>query len=264
MGVGCEVKAGRGGQEPWRAWAFVGAWLALFAALISPLDRLAGALFSAHMVQHLLLILAAAPLLAVSAPLGTLLLGPPPPLAVAFGRQWKSATGLQTAWRWLSYPAMVWALHSLALWVWHAPVFFGAALAIEWLHVFEHISLLGTAWLFWWVCVHPTRRAAWLRGPGGALFVFTLAMPSGFLGMLITVAPSPWYDAYAVSSPNWGVSPLGDQQVAGALMWMPAGLVYVAAAVGMLAVWFKDEERAAGAGSSRSDVTRAQDPTKMR
>lgn len=78
-GRGLQVKAGRGGQEPWRAWAFVGAWLALFAALISPLDRLAGALFSAHMVQHLLLILAAAPLLAVSAPLGTLLLGLPHP-----------------------------------------------------------------------------------------------------------------------------------------------------------------------------------------
>jgi cytochrome c oxidase assembly factor CtaG len=243
----------------WRAAAFAGGWAALFIALVSPLDRLASSLLSAHMAQHMLLVMAAAPLLAFSRPLGVLLLGLPRGLRQGLGRGWRGAHALRAAWHGVSHPGAAWALHAGALLLWHAPVLYQAALVSDGVHHLEHASLLGTGWLFWWVLALAARRAAprsgWLRGPGAALYVFALALPTGLLGALMTFASVPWYPAYASTTPAWGLSPLGDQQLAGALMWVPGGIIYLAAALGLLGAWFAAAERrdhalaqAAGAG----------------
>jgi putative membrane protein len=227
---------------PWWRWtAFAGGWLAVVIALVSPLDRLANVLFSAHMTQHMLLVLAAAPLLSLGAPLGPTLLALPPAWRIALGRGWPGSR-LQVVWSWLSRPAVAWGLHAGVLWAWHAPGPYQAALQAEWLHSLEHLSLLGTALLFWWVVFHPNRQHAWLRGPGGTLFIFLQALQSGLLGALITLASQPWYGAYQSTTAAWGLSALSDQQLAGAIMWVPAGMVYVVGALGVLGVWLSAAE----------------------
>jgi cytochrome c oxidase assembly factor CtaG len=201
------------------------------------------------MLQHILLILVAAPLLAAAAPLSTVLQGLPGRLASNLGQHWKAAQTVRSAWQAASHPVSAWSAHLLVLLIWHVPVFYEAALATEWLHQLEHVAMFGTGWLFWWVCIHPSRRSAWLRGPGGAFLVFTLALPTGLLGALMTLSASAWYETYRVSTPTWGLSALADQQLAGAVMWVPAGLIYLAVALIVLAVWLRTEERNSGAQS---------------
>jgi cytochrome c oxidase assembly factor CtaG len=239
----------RGRQLGWRAAAFVGGCLALAAALLTPLDPLGHALFAAHMAQHLLLILLAAPLLAWSAPLGPLLLGLPSRAGARIGHWWQRAERVQAAWRLLSSPAVAWGLHAAALWAWHAPVFYEAALVHEGVHALEHFSFFATALLFWWALLHPG-RSGWLAGPGGALYVFTMALQSGFLGALMTLSQAPWYPAYATTTQAWGLTALEDQQLAGVVMWMPAGIVYLGAALGVLGLWLAEMDRRDMAGAA--------------
>ena len=228
----------------WRPWCFAGGTVAVIIALVSPVDALGSALFSGHMVQHMLLILVAAPLLALSAPVGPLLLALSPHWRTALGRVWKYQPALRAAWRRLSGPCLVWGLHAAALWLWHIPAAYQLTLRSEPVHWLQHFSFLGTALLFWWVVFHPHGRQAFTRGPGGALYVFTMALQSGLLGALLTFSTQPWYPAYAATTSPWGLTPLEDQQLAGAIMWIPAGIIYVVAAVGVLGAWLYALERA--------------------
>jgi putative membrane protein len=225
-----------------RARCFTGALGALGIALLSPLDALSGALASAHMVQHLLLVLVAAPLLALSAPSSALLRGSPLAARRAVGR-WRRRLGLRRAsLRALGHPALAWLLGVATLWFWHAAVPYDAALANPFLHAVEHASLLGTAWLFWRSVIGP-------RSPGrvpnglGVLLVFGMAMQSVLLSLLLTFAEAPWYASYATTTAPWGLQPLADQQLAGVIMWIPAGLVYLGAALALLATWIRAAER---------------------
>jgi cytochrome c oxidase assembly factor CtaG len=95
-------------------------------------------------------------------------------------------------------------LHALAVWLWHAPAFYQAALTNAALHGLEHVAFFGTGLLFWWALLHPPRSAGWMVGPGGSLYVFTMALQGGLLGALITLAPQPWYPVYAGWTEAWG------------------------------------------------------------
>ena len=95
--------------------------------------------------------------------------------------------------------------------------------------MFEHFGFLGTSLLFWWVITRPRMRLG--HSDPGILSLFTMAMQCGLLGALITFAPTPWYDAYTSTTQPWGLSPLEDQQLAGAIMWVPMGVIYTLAAL---------------------------------
>ncbi len=234
-----------GRQRPadvWRARCFAGALVALGIALVSPLDALASALASAHMVQHVLLLLVAAPLLALSAPSSTLLRGSPLAVRRASGR-WRRRLGLtQGSLHALQNPTVVWLLHVATVWFWHAAVPYGAALENGLLHVLEHVSFLVTGALFW-------RGIMGARGAGrvshgyAVLLVFAMAMQSVFLSVLLTFARTPWYSGYAATTTTWGLEPLADQQLAGVIMWIPAGLVYLAAGLTLMVAWIQASER---------------------
>jgi putative membrane protein len=227
--------------DTWRARCFAGALLALGVALLSPLDAASSALASAHMVQHMLLVLVAAPLLALSAPAGTLLRGSPLGVRRAAGR-WRRRLGLTRAnLRALRNPIIVWLLHVGTLWFWHAAVPYDAALDNQLLHVAEHTSFLVTAVLFWRVVI-GARSPARVSNGLGALLVFTMAMQSIFLSVLLTFAREPWYTGYATTTAPWGLAPLADQQLAGVIMWIPAGLVYLAAALALMVTWIRATE----------------------
>jgi putative membrane protein len=228
--------------DTWRARCFTGALVALGLALLSPLDALSNALASAHMVQHLLLLLVAAPLLALSAPSSAILRGSPLALRRASGR-WRRRLGLTHGnLGALRHPAAVWLLSVGVIWFWHAAAPYDATLDNQLLHVLEHASFLVTAVLFWQVVV-GVRGAARVSGGLGVLLVFAMAMQSVFLSVLLTFARTPWYSGYATTTASWGLDPLTDQQVAGVIMWIPAGGIYLAAALVLLVTWIRATER---------------------
>lgn len=225
-----------------RTGCFLAGLAALAVALISPLDALGSALFSAHMLQHMLLILAAPPLLVAAVPLHPVLHAFSPFERRKLGQAWKLAKKGRAAWQAFTHPPVAWTLHALALWAWHVPVFYETALRDEAVHIMEHLGFLGTALLFWWVILRPTGRA---RNGGGSeiLALFTMALQSGLLGALLTFASTPWYAAYAATTQAWGLTPLEDQQLAGAIMWIPAGTIYTLAAVVLFFVRLAGIER---------------------
>jgi putative membrane protein len=220
------------GIRGWQAAAFACGWLALAAALLSPLDRWGVLLFSAHMVQHEVLMIVAAPLLVLGRPLAA--------WTWAFAPSYRRLAGRATrrpafarAWNAVTQPLAAWALHALALWVWHVPRLFDAALRSEALHVLQHASFLASALLFWWAVLGSDPR---FRGKSFALlYLFTTMLHTGALGALLTLAPAPWYSAYAVSAGQFGLDALEDQQLGGLVMWVPASAAYLLAALAMVA-----------------------------
>jgi putative membrane protein len=223
------------GVRVWECVAFAGGWLALIVALLSPLHPLGEVLFSAHMAQHEVLMIIAAPLLAIANPLLAFVWGLPRPVRSAVGR-FVGAPPVRLLWRAITIPFVAWAVHALALWVWHVPVLFEATLDSEAVHALQHLSFFGTALLFWWTVV----RHRGVLGHGAAtLYVFTTSVHTALLGALLTFARTVWYPAYTATAPAWGLTPLEDQQLGGLIMWIPAGAIYVIAALALIAQWLQ-------------------------
>jgi putative membrane protein len=232
-------RAGRGrGLRTWQASAFAGGLATLLLALVSPLDAMATALLSAHMVQHLALILGAAPLLVLGRPVVAVLWSAPAPTRRRLGSWWRRAGRLRAVAHVAAGPPAAWALHVATLWAWHLPGPYQAALTHEPVHLAEHASFLSTALLFWWAVFPPDGFGR--LGPGLAvLCLFAAALQGGLLGAVMAFAGRPWYPAHAAAAAAWGLTPLEDQQLAGLLMGMPAGLVYLAAACVRFADWLR-------------------------
>lgn len=219
-----------------RAAAFSAAIATLFVALCTPLDTLGGALFSAHMVQHELLMIVAAPLAVLGRPLPTWLWVLPPRARLCAAR-FTRARWLRATWRTATAPVPAWLLHATALWIWHIPRCFDAALASPAVHTLQHASFLVSALLFWRAVFDDAARPA--RGASAALSLFTTMAHTAALGALITLSPGLWYLPYAETTTALGLAPLEDQQLGGLVMWVPAGLAYVAAALALVARWLR-------------------------
>jgi len=207
-----------------RALLFVIGWAVLAFALVSPLHQLGERSFAAHMFEHELLMLAAAPLLVLARPLAILLWAFPASARRGLG----SAGGaVLPAWRAAIAPVPATLLQAAALWLWHAPSLFDRALANETWHAVQHLSFLVSALLFWTAMFARTTP----RGTA-ALCLFATSLVSGALGALMAFAMSPWYARYAaMGMAPFGLSPLEDQQLAGLLMWVPGGMVHAGAAL---------------------------------
>jgi len=223
------VGIGRG-VRVWQAACFGAGWLLLVAALVSPLHWLGERLFTAHMTEHEILMALAAPLLVVARPVGAMAWALPP--------SWRPTVGGWCQARWvacLTMPTTATLLHGVALWGWHAPALYEAALARPVVHWLQHLSFLITALLFWWSLLQGRMRQ---RGYGAAVFyLFVTALHSGFLGILLAVARQPIYPGQTSAAAQWGLTPLEDQQLAGLFMWIPAGLVYAGAALALAGLW---------------------------
>lgn len=219
--------------------AYGGGLMVVLLALASPLDGLSGQLSAAHMVQHMLLMLVAAPLLALGTPMPVLLWAMPPGWrkgAAGMIRRVEGWYAPRSGW-W--QPVLLWAVFAMTLWIWHLPALYEAALRNRLVHDLQHLAFLGSSCLFWRVLLDPVQRLRMSRGLG-VLYLFGTCLHASALGIFMTFSPRVWYVDYGASAPLWRLTPLEDQQLAGLLMWMPGCLVYAVAASALFAAWLKE------------------------
>lgn len=213
------------------------AGLALLAlAVLSPLHSLGTVLLTAHMIEHEIMMVAAAPLIVASRPAATLMFGLPRPVRLNLAsllrlkpvrKFWRAATDLPSAT----------VLHAAALWIWHVPALFEAAGANEAVHTLQHAIFLGSALLFWIAVMDRLHRR---YGQGyAALALFFISLQAGALGALLTLSPRTWYELPPGALELAGLSPLDDQVLAGLIMWVPACSLYVAAALYVVSRWLR-------------------------
>jgi len=244
------------GVKRWEATAYAVGWLALLVALVSPLHPLGEVLFSAHMTQHELLMLIAAPLIVLGKPIVAFLWAVPVTTARRLG-QWSKVAWFQRTWSAITKPFTAWLLHAAALWLWHVPFLFQATLTSDLVHTAQHICFLGSALLFWWALMHGPQGA---MGYGvAALYVFTTSIHSGVLGALITFAGKVIYPAYSTTTASWGLTALEDQQIGGLIMWVPAGIVYIIAGLALCAGWLRESDRSLAKLGAPLPITTASD-----
>lgn len=203
--------------------------LALALALVSPLESLSGTLLAAHMTQHVILVTVAPLLLVLGRPEAAMLWALPRNWRRALGRS-RSRKILSATWRRLERPLTATILHGIALWLWHAPFLFNAALENSFVHDLEHLSFFLTALLFW---SGVTRARAPAALAGAAICCLATLIHSGFLGALLTFSAVRIYSADAAAIAAWGLTSLSDQQLAGLIMWVPGGIAYLGAALAL-------------------------------
>lgn len=229
-----------------RRLALASSAVVLGGLLLPPMHRLAETLLTAHMLQHLGLMLIAAPLLAAGRPILTVIEAIPRRLRRPVARGLAAMPGRRI----LGQPAVVWTAHASVLWAWHVPALYDRALASHVLHAMEHATFLLSAAAFWSLLLHERGRRR-LGVGGGLVYVFTMGMQGTILGALLVLADRPWYAAHAQGVPASGLSPLEDQHVAGLIMWIPAGVVYAAAMLALVATWLAPRRPAPDAVAGR-------------
>ena len=223
-------------------FAFGVGWSALLLSVLPPVDSLSIQFFSVHMIQHELMMLVGAPLLILGRPLQRCLAGMPETLRVPTARALQTPA-MSGAWRLLTAPLVAWALHGLAIWVWHMPALYDAAVGNEGVHALQHAMFVGTSALFWWGMLYGRYGRA---GYGaGVFYVFLTVVHTGILGAMVTFAGTPLYPIYAAPAAAHGIDPLVDQQRAGLLMWIPAGIVMTLLGLALFAAWLGESERRA-------------------
>lgn len=238
----------------YRVWSWNLGLIVILIALASPIGTYDTTLFAAHMVQHLLLVMVAAPLLAIGAPI-TLLLRVASP-------QWRQRVWLPVLHsrllRLVAFPVVAWSVFAAVMWASHFSPLFDAALDNDYVHLAEHALYLGSALLFWWPVVGADPSPWRLPHPARVGYLF-LGMPqSSFLGLAIFSAPDPLYAHYATLVRAWGPSPLADQQWAGGIMWAGGDAAFLVAMILALWVWLRHEERQGRLADERLDRDLAQ------
>ena len=234
-------RAGFGrGIRPWQLGTYLAGWALMAGTLLSPLHWLGERVFTLHMIEHEVVMALAAPLLVLARPAGALAWA----LPAAWRRpmlRWRPR-GL---WAVLTAPVFATVAHGIAIWAWHVPALFDAAVQHVTLHRLQHLSFVLTALLFWWALLRRCTAGA------AAMHLFVTMLHTGLLGTLMALAPRVLYGAQTARSGLLGLTALEDQQLAGLVMWIPAGTVYAGAALAFLAIWIQRSGRAAGVADAR-------------
>ena len=236
-----------------RTASFLAGLAVIAVALMSGIDTYDTTLFSIHMVQHLLLTLVAAPLIALGAPITTLLRVASPEarrrviLPILHSR----------VMRVLSFPVVAWIAFAAVMWGTHFSPLFDASLENPVVHDFEHALYLAAGLLFWWPAVGVDPSPWRMSHPVRAMYVFLQMPQNTFLAVTILSSTVPLYHHYATLVRTWGPTALGDQQVAGGVMWIGGDVLFLAAMAAILAGWMTHEKRQEAAVDRRLDAERA-------
>ena len=236
----------------WRTALFLLGLGAVICALASPLDAIALELFSVHMVQHMLLLVVAAPLLLLGAPVRPLLRGLPSAVRRTVVRAIARNTAFRALVHLLRRPLVAAGLYVVGLYGWHVPTLYDAALGNPTIHVFEHTWFLVTALLFWSVVIDPAPFRATL--PYAARIPYLLlvgAAQNTILGGLLAFSERSYYAPYATTTARYGLDAAADQRLGGAIMWVPGDLIFLVAASFAFFLWLQSEEQAQRLRESR-------------
>ena len=221
-----------------RSWFFHGGLTAIGVALLSPIEAYEGLLFSVHMVQHMILMLVAAPLLLAAAPITLALRVSSPSVRRGLLRLLQSRIVHV-----ISFPVVAWILFAAVNWGWHFSILYDDALENQALHYFQHATFLGAALLFWWPVIGADPSPWRMPHPVRILYLF-LAMPqNSFLGVALLSAPTVLYPHYVTNARDWGLSPLDDQRLGGVLMWTVGDLAFLIGMMVVVALWMRHEDR---------------------
>jgi cytochrome c oxidase assembly factor CtaG len=228
------VRAGR--KAPfWHAAAYLAGLALLALALLGPPDHFADRSFAAHMVQHLLMTLAAAPLIVLGRPVQVVLRGLGPSRSRQLLRLTLGTPAVRQALTRLGHPVVVSLLFNGSMVAWHQPTLYQAALSSETIHELEHLSLLISALLFWWVLVDPVPRHHRLSSTATILVLFVAWMVCDLLGAALTLAREPLYPLYAAVTNPWGLTPGDDQRIGGLVMWVGGAALFASLLIGFVA-----------------------------
>jgi putative membrane protein len=242
FGVGRAMDEGRAAAiSPGRTCAFAGGIGLLLLALQSPIDTISEDLFSVHMVQHLLLMLAAPPLLILSDCPIMFLRALPPRGRKLVARLWVS-TKIGRGCELLMHPILVWILVCGTFVFWHAPGPYQWAVDNSGVHIVEHLSFFVSSLMFWALVLPIPHRRPRLAHGSALLLVVATAVLSGLPGALMIFSPRPLYPAHAAGVMKWGLTLMEDQQFAGLLMWIPAGGAYVLVVAWIFLEWLREGE----------------------
>jgi len=225
-------------QPAYRSWLFCGGLGAIGIALLSPIEAYEGALFSVHMVQHMLLELVAAPLLLGGAPITVALRAATPSVRRVLLSILQSRIVHA-----VSFPVVAWVLFAAVNWGWHFSVLYDQALENQALHYLQHATFLGAALLFWWPVVGADPSPWRLPHPVRILYLF-LAMPqNSFLGVAIMSATAVLYPHYVTNVRDWGLTPLDDQALGGVIMWVVGDVAFLVGMMLVVVLWMRHEDR---------------------
>jgi putative membrane protein len=246
--------AARLGTLHWRIVAFYAALATIVAALDSPIDDLVDKLFWVHMVQHVMLMMVAAPLLVLAAPWLPIWKGLPLGTRRRLGSWYVHAPGwrgVRRAARWLAAPLVAWILFNADLCAWHVPALYELTLHHQAVHELEHASFLMLGVVLWIQVRDSPPLHARLAASSGVLYVLTAATVAWALAVVLAFAPSPLYSAYAqLASRPGGLSALADQHLAAGIMWGPGSVPYAIFVFMALYRWLASEDETPDAGGA--------------
>ena len=216
--------------SPARRLSFYAALLVIFCSLNGPLHDLSDYyLFSAHMVQHLLLTLAMPPLLLWGVP-GWML------------RPLLRVPVVGAAARLVTRPAWAFALFNVVVAAWHLPPVYNLAMASHPVHIVQHLMFMSTAVLMWWPLLSPLPELPRLSYPGQMLYCFLMSIPMSIVAIYVAMADRVLYPAYAAAPRVWGITPMTDQHIGGLIMWVPGGLFFYVVMSFVFFQWAQKQE----------------------
>jgi putative copper resistance protein D len=235
-----------------RTAAFLLGLAVIAIALMSGIDAYDTSLFSVHMVQHLLLALVAAPLIALGAPITLLLRAATPEVR----RRLILPVLHSRVLRVLSFPVVAWVVFAGVMWGTHFSPLFDASLENPIVHDLEHALYLGAGLLFWWPAVGLDPSPWRMPHPVRAMYVFTQMPQNTFLAVTILNSGAVLYHHYATLVRSWGPTPLADQQTAGGIMWVGGDILFLSAMAAIIAGWMQFEGRREAVVDRRLDRER--------
>jgi putative membrane protein len=237
-------RSGRRIVAPWRTVSYLSGLAVLGIALMSPIDVLSAQFFFMHMIQHLLLVMVASVLLLIADPMPIMIWGLPSGLRLEAGRLLRPESAFRRTVRSLTTPGLVWLYFVAVLVGWHDPGAYNLALESELVHNLEHITFFGTAMLLWWHVIGSAPHIHKRLSSGVRIgYVLSVVPASAITGVAIAFAGKPIYTYYTTVPRLGTMTVLEDQMLAGVIMWIPGSMMYIIAALVLIARMIRAEDK---------------------
>jgi putative membrane protein len=225
------------------------AFLLLFLALGGPLDTFSGDLFFVHMTQHVLLAMAAAPLILGASPMPVYMWALPETMRMGAAELLERGGIARIVLSFLTRPVVALPLFMGTMWLWHLPGAYQLALRNPYVHFGEHFTMFATAAFFWWPIIGPAPVRTRLNYPQRLVYMLMAVTPTAALGAIITLTGHVLYEDYAVAPRHFGMTAIEDLVMAGLIMWIPGNAVYLGTLTTLFFNWAEHEREKSNAAA---------------